>query len=118
MSARPLALGDSELMTQHQDLRVLPPRLPPRQAQHRHRTGTRSRKSASSPQAEDHPISGRPKTCSPGTRTRDRAKRDLQSICPGGAGFRHLQAQGGQPGDHPGRGAAQLSVLPDSVRSV
>jgi hypothetical protein len=39
MSARPLALGDSELMAQHQDLRVLPPRLPPRQAQHRHRTG-------------------------------------------------------------------------------
>jgi hypothetical protein len=38
-SARPLALGDSELMAQHQDLRVLPPRLPPRQAQHRHRTG-------------------------------------------------------------------------------
>ena len=39
MSERPLALGDSELMAQHQDLRVLPPRLPPRQAQHRHRTG-------------------------------------------------------------------------------
>ena len=39
MRARPLALGDSELMAQHQDLRVLPPRLPPRQAQHRHRTG-------------------------------------------------------------------------------
>jgi hypothetical protein len=35
----PLALGDSELMAQHQGLRVLPPRLPPRQAQHRHRTG-------------------------------------------------------------------------------
>ncbi len=39
MSARPLALGDSELMAQHKDLGVLPPRLPPRQAQHRHRTG-------------------------------------------------------------------------------
>src|SRR5579859_3163512 len=39
MSARPLTLGDSELMAQHQDLGVLPPRLPPRQAQHRHRTG-------------------------------------------------------------------------------
>ena len=38
-SARPLALGDSELMAQHQDLRVLPPRLAPRQAEHRHRTG-------------------------------------------------------------------------------
>ena len=50
--------------------------------------GTRSGKSASSPQAEDHPISGRTQTCPPGTRTRDRANRDLQSICPGGAGFR------------------------------
>jgi HsdM N-terminal domain len=39
MNARPLALGDSELMAQHQDLRVLPPRLPPRQTQHRHHTG-------------------------------------------------------------------------------
>jgi hypothetical protein len=29
MSARPLTLGDSELMAQHQDLGVLPPRLPP-----------------------------------------------------------------------------------------
>jgi len=37
-SARPLALGDSELMAQHQDLRVLPPRLPLRQAQRGHRT--------------------------------------------------------------------------------
>ena len=41
------------------------------------RHGTRSGKSASSPQAEDHPISGRTKTCPPGTRTRDRANRDL-----------------------------------------
>jgi len=38
MSTRPLTLGDSELMAQHQDLRVLPPRLPARQVQHRHRT--------------------------------------------------------------------------------
>src|SRR5271165_5756681 len=36
MSTRPLTLGDSELMAQHQDLRVLPPRLPPRQAQDRY----------------------------------------------------------------------------------
>jgi hypothetical protein len=28
MSGRPLTLGDGELMAQHQDLRVLPPRLP------------------------------------------------------------------------------------------
>jgi hypothetical protein len=38
MSSRPLTLGDGKLMAQHQDLRVLPPRLPPRQAKHRSRT--------------------------------------------------------------------------------
>jgi hypothetical protein len=39
MSAGPLALDDSELMAQDQDLGVLPPRLPPRHAQQRHGTG-------------------------------------------------------------------------------
>ena len=39
MSLRPLAQGHRELMAQHQDLGVLPPRLPPRQAQHRHGPG-------------------------------------------------------------------------------
>jgi hypothetical protein len=39
MDARPLAQGDSELMAQHQDLGVLPPRLPPGQAQHQRGTG-------------------------------------------------------------------------------
>jgi hypothetical protein len=39
MSARPLALSNSELMAQHKDLGVLPPPLPPRQAQQRHGTG-------------------------------------------------------------------------------
>jgi hypothetical protein len=39
MSPRPFAQGDSELMAQHQDLGVLPPRLPPREAQHRHGPG-------------------------------------------------------------------------------
>ena len=33
-----LALGDSELVSQHQDLGVLPPRFPPRQPQHRYHT--------------------------------------------------------------------------------
>ena len=40
MSTRPLALGHSELMAQHQDLGVLPPRFPPRQPQQRHGTGS------------------------------------------------------------------------------
>ena len=39
MSTRPLALGHSELMAQHQDLGVLPPRLPARQAQQGHGPG-------------------------------------------------------------------------------
>jgi hypothetical protein len=39
MSPRLLAQGNSELMAQHQDLGVLPARLPPRQAQHRHGPG-------------------------------------------------------------------------------
>jgi hypothetical protein len=39
MSPRPLAQGHRELMAQHQDLGVLPPRLPPRQAQHRYGPG-------------------------------------------------------------------------------
>jgi hypothetical protein len=39
MSPRSLAQGHRELMAQHQDLGVLPPSLPPRQAQHRHSPG-------------------------------------------------------------------------------
>jgi hypothetical protein len=39
MSAKPLALGHSELMAQHQDLGLLPPPLPSRQTQQRHSAG-------------------------------------------------------------------------------
>jgi hypothetical protein len=39
MSARPLALSHGKLMAQHEDVSVLPPPLPPRQAQQRHGTG-------------------------------------------------------------------------------
>ena len=49
--------------------------------------GTQLGKSASSPRAEDHPIPGGPRPAPSGTRTRDRANRDLQSIYLGGAGF-------------------------------
>ena len=38
-SPRPLTPGDSELAAQHEDLGVLPPRLPARQAEQRHGTG-------------------------------------------------------------------------------
>jgi hypothetical protein len=53
------------------------------------RHGTRSGRPASSPQAEDRPTFGPTKTCLPGTRTRNRADHDLQSICARGPGFRH-----------------------------
>ena len=39
MSPRPLAQSDRELMAQHEDPGVLPPRLPPRQPEQRHRPG-------------------------------------------------------------------------------
>jgi hypothetical protein len=39
MRTRILALGHSELMTQHQDLGVLPPRFAARQTQQRHSPG-------------------------------------------------------------------------------
>jgi hypothetical protein len=39
MSARPLTLSHSKLMAQHKDPGVLPPPLPPQQAQQRHSTG-------------------------------------------------------------------------------
>ena len=39
MSPRLFTQGHRELMAQHQDLGILPPRLPPRQAQHRHGPG-------------------------------------------------------------------------------
>ena len=63
----PLAQGDSELMTQHQDLGVLPPILPARQPEWRH--GTRYGKED---QLQAHKpkiicTSGRPETGSPGT---------------------------------------------------
>jgi len=52
MSARPLAFSHSELMAQHKDLGVLPPPLPPRQAQQRHGTGDHQ---------EDQPHACKPK---------------------------------------------------------
>ena len=92
MSSRPLAQGHRELMAQHQDLGVLPPRLPPRQAQHRHGPGD---------DEEDQLQAHKPKIIArqpepdrpPGTPSRDRADGVPQSICPGGASFRHPQVR-------------------------
>ncbi len=90
MSARPLALGHSELMAQHEDLGVLPPPPPPRQAQQRHGT---------SDHQEDQLQAHKPKIIPPPAeqdrpgrrRALDRTHRVPKAICPGGTGFRHPQ---------------------------
>jgi hypothetical protein len=84
MSARPLALGHSELMAQHKDLGVLLPPLPPRQAQQRHGTGDDQED-----QLHAHKSKIIPR---PGRRGAERpAARGQRSIQPGDAGFRHPQ---------------------------
>ncbi|HLI76032.1 MAG TPA: hypothetical protein VKV02_03735 [Acidobacteriaceae bacterium] len=75
-------------MAQHQNLGVLPPRLPPRQAQHRHGPGhdEEAQLQAHKPKIiapRDRPA---PAPRHPNAR---RADRDLHSICPGDPGFRH-----------------------------
>ena len=62
------AQGGSELMAQHQDLSVLPPRLPPGQVQHRHGTGDMRKISfKSTSRKSSH---GRPRANPPPTATR------------------------------------------------
>jgi hypothetical protein len=70
MNARPLAQGDSELMAQHQDLSVLPPRIPPGQAQHRHDTGDNEKDQL---QAHKPKIIARPPAWTPATNCHARA---------------------------------------------
>jgi hypothetical protein len=69
-NARPLAQGDSELMAQHQDLGVLPPRLPSAQAQHRQDTGDNEEDQL---QAHKPKIIARPPACKPATNRQARA---------------------------------------------
>jgi hypothetical protein len=64
MNARTLAQCDSKLMAQHQDLSVLPPRLPPGQAQHRHGTGDNEEDQL---QAHKPKIIASPPACKPAT---------------------------------------------------
>ncbi|MGH3411185.1 MAG: DUF1697 domain-containing protein, partial [Streptosporangiaceae bacterium] len=52
-------------MAQHQDLRVLPPRLPPRQAQHRHCTGHDQENQLQAHRPKIIPSPDGPKTCPP-----------------------------------------------------
>ena len=90
MSPRPLAQGDRELIAQHKDLGVLPPRLPPRQPEQRHRTGDKQKDQL---QAHKPKIIAPPARPTPAARrqTRDQADGELRCICPGGTGFRHAQ---------------------------
>jgi hypothetical protein len=60
MSARPLALSHSKLMAQHKDLGVLPPPLPPRQAQQRHSTGDNQEDQLQARKPKIIPRPGRP----------------------------------------------------------
>jgi hypothetical protein len=134
-SSRPFPQGDSELVPQHEDLGVLPPRLPPRQTQHRHDTGR---------DEEDQLQAHKPKIISPQQGERrpalpDAGPNHLASsggIRPGGTGFRHLQGAedvsdtpeiAGQPrynqpgirlyARSPGPGPFWLRALPPSARS-
>jgi hypothetical protein len=68
MSTRPLALGHRELMAQHQDLGVLPPRLPARQAQQRHGPGNNQEDQL---QAHKPKIIARPARPGPGSHAPD-----------------------------------------------
>ena len=90
MNARPLAQGDSELMAQHQDLGVLPPRLPPGQIQHRHGPGDDEEDQF---QAHKPKIIARPPACKPATSRHARALTlwPPRRICPGSMHFRHPQ---------------------------
>jgi hypothetical protein len=77
-------------MAQHQDLGVLPPRFPPRQVQRRHGPGYDQEHQLQAHKAKI--IARQPGSdLSARHRSRDRAGRVPQSICPGGAGFRHPQ---------------------------
>src|ERR1022692_1239079 len=86
-SPRPLTPGDSELVAQQEDLGVLPPRLPARQAQQRHNTGNdqEDQLQAHKPKIIPPPVGPRPARHMPNARPR------AAGLCPGGTGFRHPQ---------------------------
>jgi hypothetical protein len=92
MSPRPLAQGHDELMTQHQNLGVLPPRLPPRQAQHRNGPGHDEEDQL---QAHKPKIIARQPESDLAARHRSHARAGgvPQHIRPGGGGFRHSQVK-------------------------
>ena len=96
MSPRPLAQGDRELMAQHEDLGVFPPRLPARQPEQGHRTGD---------DQEDQLQAHKPRIIAPRPgrhrparhQMRRRTDGEVGCICPGGTDFRHAQSKGRLP---------------------
>jgi hypothetical protein len=87
MSTRMLALGHSELMAQHQDLGILPPRLTARQAQQRHGPGNNQEDQL---QARKPMIIARPARPEPASHVLETGtSRHPEDICTGGTGFRH-----------------------------
>ena len=90
MSPRPLTEGDRELMAQHEDLGVLPPRLPARQPEQRHRTGDNQEDQL---QARKPKIIARPPACKPAASRHARALtlRPPRRIRPGSLRFQHPQ---------------------------
>src|SRR3954471_21788693 len=91
MGTRMLALGHSELMTQHQDPGILPPRLAARQAQQRHGPANNQEDQL---QARKPTIIARPARPGPASQVSDTgtSRRRPEDICAAGTGSRHPQA--------------------------
>jgi hypothetical protein len=90
---RPLTLGDTKLVAQHQDLGVLPPRLPARQPEQRHDTARDQEDQLQAPSRRSSHL--QPGQDRPGRRRAlDRTAWVPQGICPGGTGFRHPHVSG------------------------
>ena len=110
MSPILLALGDSQLVAQDQDLGVFPPHLPPGQAQQRHGAGAdeEDRFQVHKPKiiarAAGHRPAHRPPGPGPGP-----GRGASPRICPGGKCFRHPQ---GRPGSLSGQVSRSLVRRP------
>ena len=124
-SARPLTPGDSELVTQHEDLGVLPPRLPARQAQQRHGTGNdqEDQLQAHKPKIIPPPVGPRPARRIPNARPRSagpmpRRHRFSASSGVAGASEPRLPGRGWAGGVRQSkRGSASLAMIQPNCSS-
>ncbi len=115
-STRMLALGDSELMTQHQDLGVLPPRLTARRAQQRHSPGNNQEDHLQAHKPTIIARPARPGTCHSHTRHATEPTVPRARICPGGTGFRQHPAV--TPASAERLGAAGIITIPATPPSM